>query len=255
MEAAHEHVYIWHPEQALWITVLWDAPTTADISEMVRLHDSAYDSPASFDSVVDFSGVTAVDPVAFDVLMKFALRRKADFDRQIRKQALVRPGGMIGALVTGFFESFGFAMPVRTFEERSPALAWVRPDEAPALERELDRRVAAARARSPWVERLRDLLAKHHDASVELRRFARLLGTTERTLQRQLGVAGTSFRAELSRARIEASKLLLQAADCKLDAVAREVGSSTLQSFAAAFRHHTGESPGQWRARWRGGTR
>ena len=244
-----DRVLVWRPDPSLWMTVLWDAPTVADIEEMVRLHDTAYHTPDSFDSLVDFQRVTLVDPVAFQSLVGFAERRRSEFQRQIRHQALVRPPGMIGALVTGFFESFGFTLPVRTFEERTAALAWLRPDRAAQLDRELAARLSGVV--SPGLRRVREILRQHHDAGMDLARCAQLLGLSVRTLQRQLGEASTSFRVELSRARIEAAKILLQTADCKLTAVALEVGFATSQSFAVAFREHTGESPSDWRRRLR----
>ena len=231
---AGDRLLVWRPDPSLWMTVLWDAPTTVDIEEMVRLHDSAYHTPDSFDSLVDFQRVTLVDPVAFQSLAAFAERRRGDFHRQILRQALVRPPGMIGALVTGFFESFGFTLPVRTFEERAPALAWLRPDDAARLDGELAARRSQVAA--PELRRVRQVLAQHHDAGMDLERCAQLLGLSARTLQRQLGEASTSFRTELSRARVEAAKILLQAADCKLAAVALEVGFASSQGFAAASR-------------------
>lgn len=246
-----DRIYIWRPDSSLWLTVLWDAPSSSDIEAMVKHHDMAYHTPDQFESLVDFSQVSMADPTAFGVLASFVERRRAGFDRQIRKQALVRqPSSMIGAMVTGFFDSFGLTMPVRAFDDRRQALDWLRPDTAESWARELDVRVAAATAISPELRRVRDVLAQHYHAEMDLLRCAQLLGTSERTVQRQLQSAGTSFRTELTQARINAAKRLLQAAECKVAAVAAEVGFASSQSFAVAFREATGESPTEYRSRW-----
>jgi len=247
---AGARLYVWRPDPSLWMTVLWDVPTASDVEALVRLHESAFRTPDRFESLVDFRGVTVVDPVAFEALASFAGRCKADFDRQITKQALVRPSGLIGALVTGFFEAFGFQLPVRSFDDQKAALAWLRPDAGDRLSSELTARVATWSAVSPLLRRLRELLANRHDAAIDLGWCARDLGTSERTLQRQLHSDGTSFRAELTLVRVEAAKRLLLSPDNKMGTVALEVGFSTPQSFAVAFREHTGESPTEWRSKW-----
>ncbi|HTJ43765.1 MAG TPA: helix-turn-helix domain-containing protein [Kofleriaceae bacterium] len=238
---AGARVWVWRRDPSLWITVLWDAPNADDVRAMARAQDPAFDRDDAFESLVDLGGVTVVDPLAFEAMAAFARRRRDGFERLIRKQALVRPPGMIGAMVTGFFESEGFSMPVRAFDDRASALAWLRPDHGLALAREVDARLA------PVAPILIAVRAKLVETSA-IGACARALGVSVRTLQRQLRDAGTSFRAEVTRARLEVAMRLLQSPDAKLAAIALEVGFATSQAFAAAFRAHTGETPSAWRA-------
>lgn len=102
----------------------------------------------------------------------------------------------------------------------------------------------------PLAHRLRELLA----ASVltTLAEAVKQLGVSERSLQRHLQAAGTSFSNEVQAARIAIAKRLLVETDRKLIAIAIEVGCASLQSFSAMFRRVTGEAPSEFRARLRG---
>jgi AraC-like DNA-binding protein len=72
---------------------------------------------------------------------------------------------------------------------------------------------------------------------------------SERSLQRSLGAAGTTFKDEIAEARIRAARRLLADGDEPLSAIAREVGCSSLQHFSTLFRKRTGETPSAFRRR------
>ena len=83
----------------------------------------------------------------------------------------------------------------------------------------------------------------------ELATVARDLGMSERTLQRRITEAGTSFRDLLAEARHELSRTLLSDPRTDIDEAAYLLGYQDVTSFYRAFRDWEGVTPGQWRDR------
>lgn len=77
---------------------------------------------------------------------------------------------------------------------------------------------------------------------------ARDLGTSERTLQRRITDAGTTFRALVTQARQELCRQLLPNASLEVDEVACLLGFQDASSFYRAFREWEGTTPSHWRA-------
>lgn len=108
-------------------------------------------------------------------------------------------------------------------------------------------------------------LADHHDPLGVARRaidarlvdgarlsdVAATLGTTPRTLQRQLRHAGTSFSKLVEQTRHELAIRHLRADQMSIDEIAYVLGFSSATSFTRAFRQWTGQSPGACRQRGR----
>src|SRR5581483_10149852 len=103
--------------------------------------------------------------------------------------------------------------------------------------RELVARIVGS---SPALDALRAYLRGCRGAAT-LQQAARALGRSERSLQRDLGESGSSFRAEQGHARLEAARTLLIESDRKLEAIASDVGCSSLAQFSRLFRRLTGE--------------
>jgi AraC-like DNA-binding protein len=82
---------------------------------------------------------------------------------------------------------------------------------------------------------------------VSMRRAARRLGTTERTLRRRLADEGLSFRALADEARRVRAEALLADGRTSLVEVALASGFSELSAFSRAFKRWTGKSPGDAR--------
>jgi AraC-like DNA-binding protein len=94
---------------------------------------------------------------------------------------------------------------------------------------------------------LRRLLAAHHrDISMNL--AAERLGTSRRTLQRQLHEAHTTFPRELARARVAAAQELLLSSAANLTEAAYSAGFASTQQFSRTFRVLTGQTPRAWLA-------
>lgn len=82
----------------------------------------------------------------------------------------------------------------------------------------------------------------------ELKHIARDLGMSERTLQRRITEAGTSFRDLLTEARHSLSQVLLANEAVQIDEIAFLLGYQDVSSFHRAFRDWEGVSPRRWRA-------
>lgn len=229
--------------------VLWDTPTPADLEELTPLLAVELGA-APHVSLVDVRAVDWVDPRGFRVLERYVDANREALAKAVTRLALVRPGGMLGAVTAGFFGVAGAPYPVAVFEERVAALEWLGIDDRDAALEELAGAEAEA-SRTP--DLLRDLRAwlGDHLERADLGTAARALKISERTLQRRLAGHSVTFQEEVGRARIDVAKRLLRDTDAKLTAIAIDVGCSSLASFSALFRRATGQSPRAWRAKMR----
>jgi AraC-like DNA-binding protein len=140
--------------------------------------------------------------------------------------------------------------PWRIFDDDRAAFAWLGRDDAEAVRAQIAE-LAAPLAASPDVLReLRDFLARELRAPT-LAGAARTVGASERSLQRALKAAGSSFRREVAQARVARAVELLEATDEKLESIARAVGFAALPQLSSMFRRLTGESPSALRRRRR----
>jgi AraC-like DNA-binding protein len=80
-----------------------------------------------------------------------------------------------------------------------------------------------------------------------LPRVAKLLGTSQRTLQRRLALEGRSFRDELETVRSRVAIRYLEETAIPLTSLSMTLGYSDLAAFSHAFRRMTGVSPSMWR--------
>jgi len=82
-----------------------------------------------------------------------------------------------------------------------------------------------------------------------LQLVAQELGLSERTLQRRLTEAGSSFQQVAAAARRELARHYLGQSAAEFHEVAYLLGYEDANSFFRAFHHWEGTSPGEWRAR------
>jgi AraC-like DNA-binding protein len=229
--------------------LLWGRPNEEDVRAMTRALDSELPERAPLhSSVVDARRIEDVDAAAFEALVEYFRPRTVRFGDNIVRHALVRPSGVLGAVVAGFWGVVPATHPERTrvFTEMPEALGWVGAGDG--LLAELEELHAAASGTPRPVQALRDHLATSPRRPT-LAEVARRLSVSPRTFQEQLRAAGTTFRDELNVARVRAAEALLLTTDRSLTAIALEVGCASLQHFSTLFRKVTGESPSAWRAR------
>jgi AraC-like DNA-binding protein len=110
--------------------------------------------------------------------------------------------------------------------------------------------VGAGELDTDRVAQLRGWLDRHV-ADATLTSAARALARSRRSLQRDLHLAGSSFRSELLEARVRQARTLLLHTAASLTQIALDVGCASLQHFSLMFRMHTGETPSRWREQHR----
>jgi AraC-like DNA-binding protein len=243
---------VWCHSAALCGSVHWGRPTDADAAALVRrLEICRHPAMAGgFDNIIDARAMESFDWPAFGVVSDFVRRRLTTLDRLVRKHAILVPPGLVGALVAGLLPLLGPSYPMRFFPTAEEAQAWIdRPELAVVLDEALQL-ADDARGLTPLLRSLRHRLdgaLKH--ASVTM--MASALGIAPRTLQRELERHKTSFRLELTRARVRTACLMLETSNDKIEAIARHSGWGTSSQMISVFRRHLGETPAVYRARHR----
>jgi AraC-like DNA-binding protein len=247
-----ENFLHWYASPELCGFVLWGRPGEVQIHKLTQVLDVELAPAAPHLSLVDARRVEAPDANGLAVLVTYMVPRIGGFSQTVKRQALLRPEGITGAVVGGFYSLVPSGYPTRAFADPFEALAWLgRPEsEAHALMNELNDLVMRSMGQSPLLGELHRVL-RHQLMDANLTDVARQLGMSERTLQRRLREAGTSFQSELNTVQVRTAQSLLLESDAKLTAVAVEVGCASLQHFSSLFRKMTGESPSAWRARHR----
>jgi AraC-like DNA-binding protein len=242
----------------LWGVILWGRPGLDDAVALGRsLVLELAQTARPHASIIDATRLTGGDAAAFDALERYVAHHREALAERVTMLALVRPGGVHGAIVAGAFDVVRAPYPVRVSESLEDALAWLAPahrlESTPA---ELARTVADVHALAtgvtPLVAELRALLAANLTGPT-LPDAASRLGVSERTLQRRLSEAGTSFQDEVADARVAAAQRWLAETDAPITAIALEVGCASVQHFSALFRARTGETPSAWRRARSGG--
>jgi AraC-like DNA-binding protein len=245
----------WYESAELCGFFLWGRPGEQQVRRLIEVLDVERPPMASHASLVDARRLELPDHSAFTLFVKYMQQRQKDFATAVKRQALIRPEGIIGATVYGFYGLLQPTYPSKVFTETAEALSWLGIPEARAtpLVLELDRLVAAATRQSPLLQELHRVL-RPRLMEVSLSDISREMGMSERTLQRRLRDEGTSFQNEFNSVQINTAKQLLLETDMKLTAVAVEVGCASLQHFSSLFRKLVGDSPSTWRERNRQGS-
>lgn len=234
-----------HASGALWGVLLWGRPDPVDAQAMIRSLQTELDvevPPHRF--YVDASRLESIDSDAFTLCSRHLQAVHEVAHRSYTSIALVVPQGVPGAAVAGIYGALRVQCPFRVFSLPREAMEWL--SKPPAFDEELTAILVALQKIPPIVDalalRLRGELAEPNEAAV-----ARLLGLSQRTLQRRLREAGTSFQKELARLRIEAAQLRLVETDTPLTVIALDLGFATPQHFSRMFHEVTGETPTDYR--------
>jgi AraC-like DNA-binding protein len=248
--ATGNNLMMWRTQSALCGLALWGRMSFAQIRMLERIFDGGQRlGTAPCDFLLDARRLHGLDADLYDELTHVAGRRLTDIQRRVRRQALLRPAGLIGAAVSGFYVALDVEIEWRVFTELAPALAWLDEPQPEALAARLDRMVAEAISGSNVADRLRQVLEARGGGAMVLDDVSRSLAVSPRSLQRALRELGTSFREEVHRARLAIGKKLLLETDDKIAGIAHRTGFSSEANFIAFFRRATGESPAAWRRR------
>ena len=198
-----------------------------------------------YDLLHDIGEVSFFDEPAFQFFVAFLHEWVQRLAPRVRKLAVVRPSGVAGAAFTGLFHEW----VVPRFDAKlcaTRAEAYDFLDVPDATRAELD----AAGAREPALRRLREVLEANLTAA-SLEQVASALATSPRSLQRLLAANRTTFRQELISARMRVAQRLLLASDDKVEVIADAIGFTSAPAFSTLFRRIVGETPTEFRARFR----
>ena len=234
-------------------TIAWGTPDSADIKELTQalalaLHPAL---AGGFSVFMETSGIERVDWQPFSELAAYVRDQLPAWSKVIAKQAVIVPSGPAGAMLAGMVPMLGGAFPMKFFNEAAEALdwlGWARDADAIAALDEARTLAANARGITPTIHQLRAFLATDL-IGPSLESAARSLGTSARTLQRELQTANTSFTAEVQAARVREACRLLAETDEKIEVIARTVGCSTASQLSTLFRKIVGETPAVYRER------
>ncbi len=100
---------------------------------------------------------------------------------------------------------------------------------------------------------MRGLLHRKDHTVRSVQEVAAALGTSERSLRRQLAAEGVSFSSLLEEERLERAKLLLLSTAMSIDHIAARLGYSNVANFGRAFRRWTDHTPADYRRAHRAG--
>jgi AraC-like DNA-binding protein len=233
----------------LWGFAIWGRPSAEDMRRLLALLAIELGPPAEpHASLVDARRLEAGEPASFALLLAYVAENFAALARQVTRLAIVRPPGLAGATVAGFFAVQDAPYPVKVFADSAKAASWAG---APAgLVDELDAAIAVASGVDPLVGELRSWLEARL-GSAALPAAARALRLSPRSLQRKLAETSTTFQRELDAARVRVAQRLLVSKDATLTEIAYDVGCASPQHFSALFRRVVGEAPSRWRSRVR----
>ncbi len=240
----------------LWGIILWGRPDATDATGLGRSLVKQLAPPAvPHVSIFDASRIEGVDPGAFAAAGRYLTSNHSALTHWLLRLALIRPSGMGGAVVAGAYDVLPRPYPARVFAAAADAYAWLVaengatdwPADGPALLAELH---AEASRMPALLGELRAVLDQHL-AGLPIADAAKRLGVSERSLQRKLGEAGTTFSDEVSEARLRAAKRMLVETDAPLTNIALDVGFASLQHFSALFRKREHVSPSDYRKRHR----
>jgi AraC-like DNA-binding protein len=242
----------WQDGARAFGTVMWGRPLEADIEAMIPFFEVGTDPRfAGHASFVDCRAVDLIDMVAFGKLLAYLVRRRHAWGPNVGRQAILHPDGFVGALVAGALHVARPPYPFACFHGTgADAFAWCGVPELHA---------AVEAIRAPLVDHpevtrsVRSVLDERGLAGVA--EVARALGVSQRTLQRRLGHAGTTFREERDRYLTVEIERLLRGTELDLEAIAAEVGLSSASNLVAHFRATHGTTPGAWRSQQRAATR
>lgn len=238
----------WQDGTRAFGTVMWGRPLEADVAAMIPFFEVGVDprfrGHASF---VDCRAIESIDMLAFGKLLSYLVSRRHAWGPNVGRQAVLHPDGFVGVMVAGALHVARPPYPFACFQGGGDdAFAWcgvgdLHPEVEALRTSRIGRPAITRRVQSVFEAR----------GPVGTAEVASALGLSQRTLQRRLAEAGTTFRGERDRylsIRIEG---LLSGTELDLDAIAAEVGMSSASHLVAHFRSTHGTTPGAWRAEHR----
>jgi AraC-like DNA-binding protein len=194
--------------------------------------------------LIDAARCRDPNPTTFSRVVSFMASRRARHAAGLEQLAVVVPQGVAGAVFVGASVIIQPEFALRLFSDVSSALDWLQCDNHEALAEELAdlQRMDADKSLLESLHRL----FMDTEFAVSLNQAARRFGMSQRTLQRRLSAARTTFHAELSKAKLAMAKTLLSLGGRSITTIALELGFASVQHFSARFSAVYGVSPRSW---------
>ena len=235
-----------YPDEGLSGYVVWDRVTSTDFERLARILPVVHrPTTPPHCHLVDLRAMVGVEPEAFQAATRYVADNAKTLRRTIRKLAVVRPGGVTGALAAGFFSLVKPFGPVKVFTDPHEALAWLDLRLHVPVFDNIVRRFEQARNAAPLLRDLHAYLDRNPGSTFG--EATRHLAVSRRTLQRRLGELGTTAKLELANARVRVARRLLADSEASITEIALEVGFKSTQHFSQLFRKLTGFTPTAWR--------
>ena len=231
----------WQVERRIFGIIVWGRPDEADVDEICAAHEvGANPLFRGHTSLVDLRALEAVDLLAFGKLLAYLKRRRDAWSPMVSRQAVLHRGGFAHATIAGMFQFLRPGHPVVFFDDPRDAYAALGADDVRADVEELRQTLLGT---PDIVRRVRTAFdGLPIGANVAL--VARSLGMSARSLQRRLGAAGSSLRAERQQHIVRVAERLLEDTELDLEAIAAQVGASSSSHLVVLFRQHRGTTPG-----------
>src|SRR5205823_564322 len=106
--------------------IYWGIPDAADTAQLRSLWEAELlPNTPRHASFVDASGLDGMDRDWFSVMNSEMQKNGALLAEKLERQALVRPAGVMGALVAGFYQVLPPSYPVKVFSDAQAALSWL----------------------------------------------------------------------------------------------------------------------------------
>ena len=231
------------------LLAFWGRPLADELLKIASIVEAYPDQMApTFDVIVDGRQVEALDGEALSVQMAWLWRHGAALLQHANIWSIVAEGTAVARLAQ-LMPDLGGKFAFRVTTDAPAAFRAVRGEDGAALSLEIDAIAATARGLPRELHRVRALLARRMDATID--DAARELGLSTRSLQRSLSNQQTSFQKELVAIRLATACELLLTTDLKIAAIGARLCISE-RAVALLFRAKTGLSPLAWRAKQRG---
>ena len=214
-----------------------------DIEEGMALFREAHRLGTRRRQLVDLQRVRSYSAASMEALVRFHEEDEA-YAQGVAREAVVRPGGVLGAFAEGFhraaelpFEGRAFSSAARAFEWLGDPVGWgpLQPErwlgtgEDAALVAAVEARVVALGATTTVAD------------------VATALTTSARTLQRRLRARGEDFRSLRRRALVREAQRALETTDRSIKEIAYDLGFRSPSRLVDAFRRELGTSPSGYR--------
>ncbi len=242
--AGEGYFYGCSADQQLYYTILFGRPGVETLRQLVKLFAAEPRGVKPHVSLFDLSMMDIIDPESMSVVTDYVRMQRDELKAKIRRQAVVYPPGVNGAVVRSYPSVVPFPYEVAMFGDRMDALDWLGCSAEAAQHLES---LATLAVGGPVILRALRATFVGRLPVADLESSAHLLGMSSRSLQRALNHAGSSFRDELAGERIRRAQEMLRDTNAKTASIAMDIGCASPQHFSTLFRRHVGQSPSVWR--------